>query len=118
MSKSEDFRLAKLLLEKILINNPKAKTPDIKKWAADIEKLIRIDKHPPDIIEAVIEWCQVDTFWMCNILSAEKLRKQFDQLYLKMNADGVKGSPGQANRQQAEPGKYDNIPTTEICIDE
>ena len=33
----------------------------------------------------MIEWCQTDEFWQDNILSTAKLRKQYDQLVLKMN---------------------------------
>jgi len=50
--------------------------------------MISIDKRTPENIESVIRWCQADSFWKTNILSPEKLRKQYDQLYMKMNAGG------------------------------
>ncbi|MGR5914590.1 hypothetical protein ACT7DA_20990 [Bacillus pacificus] len=42
------------------------------------------------MIACVIDWCQNDDFWHTNILSADKLRKQFDQLFMKMQADKKK----------------------------
>lgn len=53
-------------------------------WASEIEKLQRLDKRPYDEIEAVIEWAKADSFWQVNIISAEKLRKQYSRLLLQM----------------------------------
>ena len=47
--------------------------------------MIRIDGREIENIKKVIDWCQNDSFWYTNILSASKLRKQYDQLYMKMN---------------------------------
>lgn len=84
LSDSIEVRLAALLFEKILSRNPNHKKPNIQSWAKDINLMIRIDKRTPEDIRRVIEWCQNHTFWQSNILSTEKLRKQFDQLFLKM----------------------------------
>jgi len=46
--------------------------------------MIRIDKRDVSEIGQVIEWCQQDQFWQSNILSTSKLRKQYDQLVIKM----------------------------------
>ena len=46
--------------------------------------MIRKDKHEPEEILDVINWCQNDNFWKKNILSAGKLRKQFFELLAKM----------------------------------
>lgn len=79
------LRLSKLLFSLMLKNNEKAKKPNFEKWSEHIEKLIRIDKRSPGEIEHVIRWTQQDDFEMSNILSTEKLRKRFDQLWLKSN---------------------------------
>lgn len=84
LSDSIEIRLAELLLEKILSRNPNFKKPDLQAWAKDIDRMIRLDNRTPEDIRRVIEWCQADTFWQNNILSPGKLRKQFDQLALKM----------------------------------
>jgi len=84
LSNSDEVRLSELLLEKILSRNPNHKKPNLQTWAKDIDLMLRLDKRTPEDIRRVIEWCQVDTFWQSNILSTAKLRKQFDQLWLKM----------------------------------
>ena len=82
---SVEFVLAKLLFNLILKRNPNHKKPDLQKWAYEIDKMIRLDKRDPKNIEEVIQWCQASDFWQNNILSTLKLRKQYDQLWLKMN---------------------------------
>jgi len=84
LSDSIEVRLADLLLEKILIRNPNHKKPNLQTWAKEIDLMLRIDNRTPEDIRRIIEWCQADTFWQNNILSTAKLRKQFDQLWLKM----------------------------------
>ena len=62
-------------------------------WAADIEKLIRIDKKDPEIIRQVILWVKTPgRFWFHNIESGAKLRKQFERLYGEMKTSGNKRS--------------------------
>ena len=82
---SDEFRLASLLLNKLSERNSNFKKPDLNEWAEQIEAMICVDKRTPEEIEQVIEWCQQDDFWQNNILSASKLRIQFDQLWMKMN---------------------------------
>jgi hypothetical protein len=112
---SEDGnRLADLLKYLILQNNPIAKVPeDIDKWAKDIDLMINRDKRPPGIIEGVIHFCQSDNFWKGNILSANKLREKFDQLYMKMNAnlysnkkDGGNYGTNHSSNSRGLPTKY------------
>lgn len=62
---------------------------ELKKWAMDIEKIVRIDGYTWHDVRAVIDWCQADDFWQNNILSGSKLRKQFEQLYLKMPSTSI-----------------------------
>jgi phage replication O-like protein O len=80
---SNEFLLAKLLLEEIKKRNPEHKDPNIQNWSDDINKMIRIDKRNPEMIKAIILWCQQDDFWKNNILSTKKLREHFDKLVLK-----------------------------------
>jgi len=91
-------RLGRVLAQRILDNDPKARIPNNNKtrgnWLAAIEKLNRIDGRSLAEIEAVINWCQDDDFWKANILSASKLRKQFPQLLAKMNSNGSKRLAG------------------------
>jgi hypothetical protein len=80
---SEEFRLSKLLFEKIKERDQKHKQPSYQKWSEEIEKLYRIDGRSYADIEKVICWCQQNDFWKDNILSAKKLRKQFGKLWLE-----------------------------------
>lgn len=81
---SNEFRLANYLYKHMLRNNPKAKKPNFEAWAKTFDYIIRLDKRPVEEIRTVIEWCQKDKFWFKNILSPDKLRKQYDTLYLQM----------------------------------
>lgn len=81
--KSKPFILAKLLFDLIKQNNEKAKVPNLQNWAADIDKMQRIDGHLFDEIELIIRWSQQDSFWLQNILSASKLREKFPDLWIK-----------------------------------
>lgn len=80
------FKLAEYLLNQIIKNvNPptyKQKLPNLKNWASDIDKLIRIDKQKYQLIKDTINFATTDHFWQNNILSGAKLRKQFDRLVL------------------------------------
>jgi hypothetical protein len=84
---STELKLSKLLFSLIQKRNHNHKQPDLQKWANDIDLMLRIDKRNPSEIEKVINWCQHDNFWKNNILSTQKLRKQFDKLILIMEAD-------------------------------
>lgn len=85
MSDSDEYRLANLLLEEIRSHLPDFKPPDLQVWAKSIDAMIRLDHRTPADIEAVIRWCQIDSFWRANILSPKKLRDKFDALRIRMN---------------------------------
>ena len=77
-----------LLLRLIQERNPRAaKETATKQWAVDIDKIHRIDGFEWKEVEKVLRWCQADSFWQNNILSGAKLRKQFGQLMLRMDAE-------------------------------
>ncbi len=86
---SFEIETSKLLLNLILKRRPSLERPDIQKWAIDINKLLKREINPEEI-KKVINWCQQDEFWQNNILSTSKLRKQFDQLSLKMETADAK----------------------------
>lgn len=91
----EAFRLSGVLADLILQNNPSntrlnngKREATVKRWAVDIDKLIRIDGKTAGEIERVIRWCQSDSFWKLIILSGAKLREKWDQLTVKMQGNG------------------------------
>jgi len=83
---SIEYRLADFLRKWVKKNNTTAKLPDdaeMDAWSRHIDYMIRLDNRSVEDIKDVIEFSQKDEFWMTNILSTAKLRKQFDQLYIK-----------------------------------
>jgi phage replication O-like protein O len=82
-SDSVEIGLSKYLFSLIYGNFPNTKEPNYQSWAKVIDLMLRIDKRTPEEIRSVITWAQGDSFWSKNILSTEKLRKQYDQLNIK-----------------------------------
>jgi len=113
---SDEFRLAKLLLDLILIRKPDYKKPNFQKWAVQIDRMIRLDSRKPGRIEAVIRWCQQDDFWQDNILSTDKLRKQFDRLELAMQKS-QKGKSNERGKTYRRDTKYRSAEQAEGCIE-
>lgn len=85
---SDEVRMSEILFSLIQKRNPGHKKPNIQEWAGSIDKMICFDNRRVDDIEAIIRWCQEERFWQNNILSTEKLRKQFDTLYLQADLNG------------------------------
>lgn len=56
-------------------------------------RLIDTDGRPLDEVVRVIDWATSDAFWKSNILSAVKLRRQYDQLRLKLNGHADAARP-------------------------
>jgi hypothetical protein len=107
---SEAIPIAQLMYDKILTIDPKFKASEakLKGWAADIEKLIRLDARSPDEIKAVVEWVYQDQFWKGNILSGGKLREKFTQLLAQMqrkNSNNGRFTNGEDFRRKYEAGE-------------
>lgn len=80
---SREHKAAAYLAAKIRTNKPDARTPkDLQAWAQEFDLIFRVDGRSAQQVRKVIDWCQADAFWRVNILSAAKLRKQFDTLEL------------------------------------
>lgn len=73
------------LWEKIKGNNPEHRKPSLQSWADDIRKMHELDHRPFEKIHKMIDWCQLDTFWQTNILSASKLRSKYDTMVAQAN---------------------------------
>lgn len=89
-SDSKEYRLAEYLYKYILKNNPKAKEPNLQKWAKIFDYIIRIDKRDLEEVKELIKFSQQHKFWYKNILSADKFRQQYDRLVLEKNEEGIK----------------------------
>jgi len=94
-----------LLKTLILQNNPKAKITDsqIKNWGNTIRLMIERDKRTVEEIESLIKFSQNDNFWKSNILSMDKLRKQFDRLTLQAKQKEPKNEPEVIQKSEPMP---------------
>lgn len=84
------YQLSLRLLKSIRQNNPEFKEPNLQKWSNDFHLIMDRDNRTEEQIIYLIDWCQRDSFWMTNILSPSKLRKQFDQLVMNIKANKQK----------------------------
>jgi hypothetical protein len=84
------YQLASMLYEGILKNMPDKKKPNLSQWADDFRKLVELDGKDPKHIETVIHWTQGNEFWWKNVLSASKLRSQYERLAAEVRADMLK----------------------------
>lgn len=76
--------LCELLAAHIVVNDPKARPDPLgDRWRVDMRRLLADRSGDWHEVTRIIDWCQADAFWRCNILSPSKLRKQFTQLRLK-----------------------------------
>ena len=91
---------ARRLLDQISANTPTstlAKLPEsakrdrAQKWADAFRLLHERDGHSWEEINAMVDWCQADSFWKSNILSGDKLREKWDQLAAKKANGSVDG---------------------------
>lgn len=65
-----------------------ARPPTItKQWRREARLLLDRDKRELSKALNLIDWCQQDPFWLTNIHSIPKFRKQYDQLTMKARED-------------------------------
>lgn len=82
-------RLARVLADLIVRNGSKRPSERaVLGWRSDIRKMVELDGRSLEQVEACIVWAQADDFWKANILSAGKLREQYDRLRLSAERDG------------------------------
>lgn len=109
---SLELKIATYFFERILLNNPNHKKPNLQTWADDIRKMLELDNRPKDELGNLIKWAQADDFEMSNVLSPAKLRKRYDALLIKMkNGEGAgrSGKNGGRNGKNlsTDSGQYD-----------
>ena len=80
---SKPYRCARKLLDEILKNKPDFKIPNLQKWADTFRLMNERNERSWKTIGDVIMFATQDDFWRVNILSADKLRKQFDRLEME-----------------------------------
>lgn len=101
---SQSYKLSKLLLDCILKNLPGFKKPDLLKWSITMERMLKYDKRDPEEVRKVIIFAQDDEFWRANILSAVKLRKQYDMLNARRLSRSIRRV---CSREAGDKDEYD-----------
>ena len=88
----EAEELAEFLKEQILRNYPNRRIDKNYKqnWATDIDRAIRLDGRTPEQLKNAIIFSSNDTFWKQQILSGANLRKHYDRLEARAQADFMK----------------------------
>jgi DNA-binding PadR family transcriptional regulator len=67
----------------------------------EMRRLIDIDGRSPELIERAIRWVDKHDFWRKNILAPEKLRVQFDRIFLEAQEQRGGAKAGKADRVQS-----------------
>ena len=103
---NEDFRFANEMFNRVLVIAPSAKKPNFENWANTIRLMREADKRNHNEMWLAFDWANKDSFWCSNILSPDKLRKQFDKLTVKINETSrpiiqQDKSDGRSNAQRA-----------------
>lgn len=92
----EGKKLASLLKDLILSNNPKHKPigdRQLQQWGHEADLMVRADGRTHSEIVTLIRWTQADNFEKANVLSMGKLRQRFDQLTVKNNSRSTTKKP-------------------------
>lgn len=77
-------------------------------WADDFRKLVEIDKRDKDEARRVMEWVSANVFWRKNILSPDKLRKQYSRVCIEMADTNHRGGQGNAQGDSSGPRHHDS----------
>lgn len=110
-----EYQCVDILIQSCVTIFPNSKTPktdeEKKKWAAEIERMKRLDgRAESDIIEA-LTYATTDGFWKSNIRSAKKFREKFETLIIQSRSrQGKNAGTGTAN-------KFNSFPKSDYDIE-
>jgi hypothetical protein len=68
-------------------------------WAADIDKLHRIDGLHQQDIKSIIDWATAHDFWAPNVMSGKSLRKNYRRLLTGCRKDSGSMARARANNE-------------------
>lgn len=86
---ADDFKTAEWMAKRVVQIHQqeelpgRAPAPNLENWSTTISRMRRIDKLTHHDICTLFDWCCRDDFERANVRSPEKLRKRFQQLWLK-----------------------------------
>lgn len=107
---SVHYQLANRLYQKILIDDPSFKQPNMNTWADSIRLMMEQDNRDVDQIEYLIDWSQANSFWKSNILSTKKLREKATTLIRQIKADKAKEAKSNTPTSSYRRGRQEVIP--------
>ena len=93
---SQHYKAAKYLADEIEKQQEEYVYPTeavLQAWANHIRMMEELDHVPLSKIKAAIDFARKDEFWAPNIMSGEKLRKQYNQLQARMQGAGGAAAP-------------------------
>lgn len=96
------LKLAKVLWSYVSKNFPKAKEPNFDNWADDIRLMFEQDDLTELEVSNAIKWSQNNKFWKVNIRSANKLRKQYEELYAQATREKVYFDVDKSKKKKVE----------------
>lgn len=85
---TEDLSLAETIFSDIRVMHPEHTEPNLNNWANTIRLIRDCDGRKHSEILSLWRWANKHSFWSKNILSPEKLRKQWDQLSIQKKSNG------------------------------
>lgn len=103
----EDMKLAEWMAGRVNKLVGREKKHPLESWANTIRLMREVDKLTLTDISAAFDFANRHHFWAKNILSPDKLRKQYDKIKLEANTkasvkpQSIKLSPSERFRQQA-----------------
>lgn len=84
---SREMKSVKHMLQRIKEMRPTFKEPNLQSWCKSFDRIYRIDKRDPTETCYLINEIYKDEFWRMNILSPDKLRKQYDRLWFQFDME-------------------------------
>jgi hypothetical protein len=101
----DDLATAKWMFGKIEKLLPNTKPPDFESWGNSIRLIRELDKRTDDEIRELFSWANAHHFWHTTVRCPDKLRKQWDTLWLQRKADnGSKGTGRSGQRGGSDGG--------------
>lgn len=102
----DDMKCAKWFFNELQKLQPNRKEPNYESWAQSFRLMREQDDRTFAEIRKLYRWVHADMFWKAQILSPDKLREKFDDLWLKMDVAQAgasqSGENARANQSQID----------------
>lgn len=96
---ADDLKLSEWIFSRVQIIVPSIKKQNLNTWSNTIRLMREIDGLTHKEITNQFDWANRDPFWSTNILSPEKLRKQWDSITARRIPHGRHASSVQQNNR-------------------